>query len=85
MGRPNAVDQQFLMTCHLHAVQGAPPLRFMTHDVFATGTTLSNTPDKHQQIPVFWEEGEKMAAKPAELLSAFSPRISLYPYLWLGM
>lgn len=50
MGQPNAVDQQFLMACHLQAVWGALPLRFMTHVVVTTGATLSSTPDKLQVL-----------------------------------
>ncbi len=50
MGQSNAVDQQFLITCHLQAVWGALPLRFMTHVVVTTGTTLRSTPDKLQVI-----------------------------------
>lgn len=44
MGSPNAVDQQLLMTCHLQAVWGALPLRFMAHVVVPTGTTLGKAP-----------------------------------------
>lgn len=55
MGQPNAVDQQFLMTCHLQAVWGALPLRFMTYVVVTTGTTLGSTPDKLQVVAYsFW-------------------------------
>lgn len=50
MGQPNAVDQQFLMTCHLQAVWGALPLRFMAHVVVTTGTTRNSTPDKLQLL-----------------------------------
>lgn len=38
MGRPAAVDQRFLMTCHLQAAWGALPPRFMSHAAAPTGT-----------------------------------------------
>lgn len=44
MGSPNAVDQQLLMTCHLQAVWGALPPRFMAHVVVPAGTTLGKAP-----------------------------------------